>query len=144
MANLAPEIQFKDILASIKANLKPLGYFKRRNSFRQSGPETVGLIEFQKSQWNNREQICFTINVCVFSKQVCNNRDIDWNTAASQHAQLRKRIGFIGNDNLDKWWELDSDTPVTIVEKDVLKHVLERAVPFISRYDTDGKLLKVI
>lgn len=58
---------FKDIMKSVYAELKPLGYKKDGQNFRLFQEDGLcKIINFQRDRWNTKESIAFTMNTGIY------------------------------------------------------------------------------
>ena len=120
------------ILEGIAPLLRELGFRKRRNRFRRSDDGGWQELDFQASQWGDRDHVRFTINLCLAAAEL---------VAPDPGAHVEERMGALIGDGEDHWWEVD---PATDADRlaDELRGVLEeRAVPWLDERRSLERLL---
>lgn len=126
----------------ISPYLKKMGFQKLRNSFYFPLEGNWGIINFQRSQTSDSNQIIFTINIGVASRRILHflgqteqtkKPDI-WDT------QWRERIGHLMPENDDKWWNLDQKTSPDELGSTLLNILTSYALPAIREFIHDENL----
>ena len=127
---------FKDIMKSVYAELKPLGYKKDGQNFRLFQEDGLcKIINFQRDRWNTKESIAFTMNTGIYFE-----KDV-----SIQNKKFKEYECLIRNRLLsDKWWHIDADADCDAVKEDVvgsLDLVQEYFNEFKSREETIKRIL---
>jgi hypothetical protein len=141
VAIVGVETKFTEVIEALTKVLKPLGYTKRRHTFRRLSDGNSAVIEVQRSVESDQNTVKFTINIGV----VCGRLLEDWEPvlikAGSSSAHLRNRIGYFLPEPHDKWWVLDVSTDTSAVSLE-LSTLLERnVVPYLSQHLSDRDLV---
>lgn len=140
------EIKFDSILKNgFHEILKPLGFRKKGNNFYSQKDGIGHMINIQKSIYNAKHHIHFTINASVFLPEfwsVCYNyfnRPVpDFPT--EPECILRKRIGEL-RDESDKWYEVTDDSDPAELSEEMKKNVTEYILPHFGRVLTKDMLI---
>ena len=100
---------FKDIMKSVYAELKPLGYKKDGQNFRLFQEDGLcKIINFQRDRWNTKESIAFTMNTGIYFE-----KDV-----SIQNKKFKEYECLIRNRLLsDKWWHIDADADCDAVKE---------------------------
>jgi hypothetical protein len=141
VASVGVETKFNKVIEALTNVLKPVGYTKRRHTFRRLSDGNSAVIEVQRSVESDKNTIKFTINIGV----VCGRLLEDWEPllikAGSSSAHLRNRIGYFLSEPHDKWWVLDASTDTSVINSE-LSTLLERnVVPYLSQHVSDRDLI---
>jgi hypothetical protein len=104
----------------------------------------VAIIQFQRSQWNQRGDIRFTLNTSIVSARLLERfgHSADVSRASEADGHLRERIGFYSNAKLDTWWRLHEGSEATGIISEVLQ-LLELAVPYLDERSSDEALVEL-
>lgn len=115
---------FKELLKQLFTLLKPLGYKKDGQNFRLFQENGISrIINFQKSSFNTKDDLSFTVNVGVY----------DQNKAADPKfkeydCQYRERPACVSKRyGRDTWWQITPDTDMEALYQE-LAEFLERDV----------------
>lgn len=143
ISKLSPEEQFAEIIKAVHPVLKQAGYTKQGSKFRKLFCPNVALIQFQRSRYNDKYDIRFTINISIISAALMQYLGAleDLKKASEWHGHLRQRIGSFDPLATDKWWKLDDNSDAQSISKEVVQLVTDCAIPFISDHSTDEQLL---
>jgi len=108
MARSAAEDIFGGIVKRVGEALKPLGVSRRGQIMRIVREGNCGIIGFQRSTSNSREQIKFTVNIGVVCGELLDGERSPGTVdkAALWDAHVSERIGFLLPGHNDKWWEI--------------------------------------
>ncbi len=139
---IKPEIEFNNIVKEIHSLLKPLNFKKKGNNFYKDYTELGHLINIQKSRWNSKEEIQFTINIGIFEPKVwlVKNDKMELPKFPKEIDCLyRERIGFLKS-NFDLWYKIDNRNKETEILNDIKEYVL----PFLKNITEKNKLVKLI
>ena len=136
MTDVIPNEVFSQMVKTVGERLKPLGFSKRGTVFRIMGPDMCGLIEFQRSMGNTREQLRFTVNLGVVCGELLElqSRSLELSKARVIDAQIELRIGQLLPDRDDKWWEITADTDPDVLSMEVTDMIVNLAVPYVRQY----------
>lgn len=134
-------ILFGALLRTIEAELRTKGFSRKNQVFYIKKDGNWALIEFQKSQKSDSQKVIFTVNLGIAS-----GRLQEFFTGRSENfpfvdrCQWRQRIGFLTQNQEDKWWIVDSEASVESTSAEVLQLILDIAIPEIERLTTDEEL----
>jgi hypothetical protein len=123
--------------------LRKIGFKKSKYSFYIIKNDNWGIINFQRSQENDKNLFRFTINLAVVSKRILgffknleNNKIPDvWDS------QWRVRLGELMPEKKDKWWIINEETNITEFSRLLLSLINEFALPSIFKYISDQSLM---
>lgn len=128
----------------IKRSCLPLlekqSFHKQGLNFVRQLPELAWIIDIQKSRWNTKDQVEFTLNCGVFIPDVISlyggrDKPVPCSAAASC---VSARLGSLKPDALDKWWRLSiGDRLPETDEKtvaDVGSEIEQVLLPFLFRF----------
>lgn len=133
------EDKFAAVLTAMGAALAPLGFKKRRRSFRiQIGANTC-VIESQRSTANEEGCLRFTLNLAVLSAAVAAKNDQKVEKLGAWDGHLQERIGVLTGAG-DKWWRIERTTDADMLAAEVVTAVRNIAVPFLDRHASDDTL----
>jgi Domain of unknown function (DUF4304) len=138
MDKTTTQIRFENLVSKVLWPVfKELGYRRQGNNFRQYYPEGWGrILNVQKSAWNDRNHIQFTINVGLYlleAERVNNWGRVSAGRFLEPDCLVRKRIGRLIGANADTWYALNEESPTDVVEQQVLADVLAYVVPFLQQ-----------
>ena len=140
-ANVSIEAKFSEVIEALAEVLKPLGYTKRRHTFRRLSDGNSAVIEVQRSVKNDKITIKFTINIGV----VCGRLLEEWEPvlikAGGSSAHLRHRIGYFLSEPHDKWWVLDASTDTSAVSLEISTLLERNVIPYLSQHVSDRDLV---
>ena len=120
--------------------LKPLEFKKKGNNFYRQLPDLGQIINVQKSTFNSKERISFTINTGIFIPEY-------WLTYYTYHdgkvpeyptepvCAIRQRIGDLKY-NKDKWFDIETGTDVNELKEEMLDNILNYIMPYFERTKT--------
>jgi hypothetical protein len=143
MANEELEAKFKQVAAALHETLRPLGYVKRRHTFRRFVDGNAAVIECQRSQSSNSSEIKFTLNAGVVSGRLLEDWDPPIAQAGTSSAHLCSRIGFFMSERYDKWWILDNSTDAAPVIDEIRFALNERVLETPKTQGLSGQTLSV-
>lgn len=135
---------FDDVIKDIHAFLKPLGFKKKALNFYRLNNGFHQLIHIQKSAYNSKEEISFTMEICVGVAQ-----ENDSPFPSKYDFAIRERIGRI-KENQDLWYYLEGNYPHLYERKQrfeqtrqaVLNDIEKVALPFFEQMNDADKLDK--
>jgi hypothetical protein len=128
--------------------LKPLGFKKKGNNFYRQLAELGQIINVQKSQFNSKENITFTINTGLFIPEY-------WLIYYNYHdgnipdyptepvCAIRQRIGKLKY-NIDKWFDIDRNTNISELEKEMNDNVMNYILPYFERSKTKNDVIQLL
>ena len=126
---------FIKLLSEIhKEILKPNGWKKEGQNFRlvlPGSPKSKGiLISFQKSQWNDSDQLQFTINAC--SVYAYRPFTIDPKFRINNNFNYL-RPGDISQKYINhNWWSITVDTDYEKLKSEIKEYLVEYAIPYLN------------
>jgi len=147
------ENYFDDLVSYLFLYLKPLGYKKKGNNFRYYNKEEKWgkIINFQKSQWNTKLQITFTVNVGLYLEDWANEYNEKFLSNTKSVADnfpihlcaAQGRIGRICDYNRDMWFEVHD-----LIDYEKLKATLDRdfvqfIIPFLDAIKTKEDVINL-
>lgn len=135
---------YKQLLKNIHHTLKEHGYSRKAGMFYKKYKDNLGIIGFQKSTSSSNEfGIKFTINLGVYSEAVAELLDptniklkpVAWDF------QWGRRIGYLLPYDDDKWWVINKETSIDLLEKEIQECLLYKVIPEIDKCIIDNHLL---
>lgn len=139
--------------------LKEHGYRRTRNRWGALSKIGWRVIDFQCSQWSNKNELSFTINLGFLSRRVCELRGtpLAINSPPSESScHYRERIGRFLPDRQSEWWTIDSESVHPVIARirrlmspeqigaSVRAIVEDEALPHLAMFADDTFLLKTI
>jgi len=129
----------------IKPIMSANSFRKDKLTWNRGKGEIIHLLDIQKSQWNDKNDISFTINlgVCVKSE-----RQIFWNkpfpkTIRRLDCFLYLRVGRLF-DNHDHWWTLKPSDDIDRVGKKLQEIIENKCIPFLDNLDSINKAIAFV
>jgi len=140
------EKYFDNLVSHLFLYFKPLGYKKKGNNFRYYNKEGKfgKIVNFQKSQWNTKLHITFTVNVGLYLEDWANEDNESFLSNTKSVADnfplhlcvAQARIGRISDYNSDKWFEvydlIDYEKLKTTLDRDFVEFI----IPFLDKIKT--------
>ena len=132
------------IVQFVGDELRRLNYRKSNRLFNRLQPDgIVHVVNFQMGQ--NRSILWgkFTVEIGVFIPEVykaLSEKPMP-KFISSPHCIERERLGVLGKDGRDTWWDLADN--VISIGNEVLKLLLENGEPYLLRFGSREKLLSV-
>ncbi|MDU0371435.1 DUF4304 domain-containing protein [Hymenobacter endophyticus] len=148
MAKSSTQIRFDNLVSGkLWPLFKELDYKRRGNNFRQYfADEGWGrILNVQKSAWNDPCSIQFTINVGIYLLEA--ERVNNWGRVSAERflepdCLVRKRIGRLIGEKPDRWYELTPESPVDVIEQEVLADVRAYALPFLQQVQSTDDIIR--
>ena len=115
------------------ALLKPQGFKKDGQTFRliwKEGQLTRGaVLNFQKSAWNDRTRLRFTVNLGRMSSLgMIDSRFREWDCGFNG----MERLGVIAKRyGRDQWWTITEETDMDALEREIQTLLREDAFPWL-------------
>ena len=115
----------------------------RGSSGKFAVPSTTHWVQlaFQKSSWNDRNTVGFTVNLSVIRRDAWESlvaaapwlgKEPSASTYIASPA-AQERIGFLRPEGRDHWWELTTGAPVEPVLEDVMHDLFCLGVPWLKK-----------
>ena len=134
------ENRLKTILKmKITPQLKELGFKKNQLIYSRNINEMCLLVDIQKSQWNNKSEMRFTMNCGVYIPGIL---PVYANISEPQkpkieHCSCSIRIGMLTPDKKDIWWKINLDESSS-VDNDIAQEmsllVENHIFPFLRKF----------
>ena len=130
------EEKFKTLLKRIYGSLlKNKGFKKDNQNFRlilnSNGMNYGFIVNFQKSAFNDKEQLRFTVNIGKIHSR--NKIDEKFKEYHCRIIEDRKRLADIAPQyGYDKWWSITSDTNMNLIEVEMLELLQNVAFPWLG------------
>jgi len=134
----------KEIIKSIAPFLKEKGYNKKGNNFYLKSNNNYGIINFQKSQDGNKDEVKFTINFGVYSDLLGKVVDFDYDNSKVPDvwsSQWQARIGHFMPDGHDFWWKVQTGGNLSEIISDIIDNIQNIILPEIDKRLTDEGLM---
>lgn len=135
---------FKEIIKRIAPFLKEKGYRKKGNTFFINPDKNYGIINFQKSQDSNKDEVKFTINFGVYSDLLGKVVDFDYDDSEVPDVwacQWQVRIGDFMPNRPDFWWKIKADDDFSEIISNIVDNIQNIILPEIDKRLTDGDLM---
>ena len=130
---------FNRIIGKISLSIAPYGYVQKRYKFVKIIPESVSIIEFQKSQQSTSIQIEFTINIAVVFPELWDPQRSLITNASSSDGHITMRIGSLFVQPDDFWWSMDCGIDESSLCADIEQKIKNYALPFLEKYPSVDK-----
>ena len=148
--NTSLERRFNDVIQ--KALTEPLtlhGFRKRGRVFAQQFDALVWVIDVQRSRYNTREEISFTVNCGVYVPRVLNLYAglPEPTNPTSTYCCIDVRIGMLAEEPSDKWWTMRDETQLSEDEytiDDVRERIIIHALPFLECFPATYEVAKFL
>ncbi len=134
MNKIDTEELFSELVKAVGEKLKPLGYSRRGQVFRIIANNNCGLIGFQRSVSNTKENISFTINLGVVCGDLLDQTITQLKDAQIVDAHVSQRIGFLLPEYQDKWWQINDSVNFEQLNGEIMDLVSSKAVPYVSNF----------
>lgn len=138
----------KVVKDSFHAKLKPLGYKKKGNNFYKQENGVGHIINLQKSIYNYKNHIHFTINTAVFLPEYWlafrsySNKSVpDYPT--EPECILRRRIGDLRNEG-DIWYDMTTDTGEEEMIQEMNKNLNQYILPHFQKVLSKDMIVEVL
>lgn len=134
----------KEIIKSVTPFLKEKGYSKKGNNFYLKSDNNFGIINFQKSQDGNKDEVKFTLNFGVYSDLLGKVVDFDYDNSKLPDVwacQWQARIGHFMPDRQDFWWKFQVGDDLYKISTNVIDNIQNIIVPEIDKRLTDEGLM---
>ncbi|UZT99168.1 DUF4304 domain-containing protein [Chryseobacterium fluminis] len=135
---------FKEIIKEIAPFLKEKGFKKKGNTFFINLNKNYGIINLQKSQDSNKDEIKFTINFGVYSDLLGQIVDFDYDSSEVPDVwscQWQVRIGDFMPNLPDFWWKVQVGDDLSEVISDIIYNMQKIILPEIGKRLTDEELM---
>jgi hypothetical protein len=136
----AQEIYKRMLRDEVAPALRSVGL--RGSSGRFAVPSTTHWeqLAFQKSHWNDRDSVAFTVDLSVIRRDVWASmiaRDpwLGKEPSPTTHIgppAVQSRIGFLRPEGVDHWWELTTGRPVEPILDEVMRDLFCLALPWLD------------
>lgn len=134
----------KQIGEQIFQLLKPLGFKRKGYEYARELSEVTHYINLQSSSSSTATRRVLTLNVGVLSKTVTPTEGGFVPTPGLWACKWRKRLGYLGPEQTDKWWTVESQSDADRVFAE-MKDLLERyALRMLARISTQEELDTVL
>jgi Domain of unknown function (DUF4304) len=125
---------FSELVKVVGEKLKPLGYSRCGQVFRIIVNNNCGLINFQRSTSNTKDNISFTINLGVVCGDLLDQTITQLKDAQITDAHVSQRIGFLLPEHQDKWWQINGLVNFEQLGGEIVDLVSNKAVPYVSNF----------
>jgi hypothetical protein len=141
------EIEFKELVKSIiSPRLKLLGYKKSNLNFNRHLDNLIHCIKIQKSQWNHKDLISFTVNYGLFNDTIykvsLNKQDLP-KFINDNDCFAWGRTGHLIYGN-DYWYELSLEKEFDLVAGQVSNDFDDKLLPLMNQFDSIESLVDLI
>ena len=132
------------IVRFVGHELQNLNYRKSNRLFNRLQPDGImHVINFQMGQNRSILRGKFTVEIGVFIPEVYKalSEKVVPKFVTSTHCIERERLGVLGKEGKDLWWDL-ADNEISI-GNEALKQLLENGEPYLFRFGSREKLLSI-
>jgi len=144
------EQEFETIIKNcFQTVLKPLGFKKKGNNFYRKLQDLGQIVNVQKSKFNSKEHISFTINTGLFIPEFClifynyQGKSVpDYPT--EPECAIRQRIGKLKYNNLDKWFEIDNNSDFSKLNHELNDSVVNFIIPYFEKTKTKNNIIQLL
>ncbi|MFI1770305.1 DUF4304 domain-containing protein [Thalassobellus citreus] len=121
---------FKPIFKENGFRIPALNFYKDCGEFRK-------IVQIQKSQFNSKTDLKFTMNIGIFDKLI--NEKISRfgiiKTPKPHDCALAKRIGKLLPEKLDKWYEINSKTSLEKLQLELESDLNNYLFPYLNKFE---------
>ena len=135
------DITFDEIVNTAAAQLRELGFKRKRISFQLVSDGNCGIIGFQRSTSNTKDRIRFTVNIDILCGEFLDACPSGLPKASASEAHVHLRIGFLLPEGYDKWWEITNTTSSVCLAQEVTGVIVAYAVPYITAHLSTGSII---
>ncbi|UOG56032.1 DUF4304 domain-containing protein [Leptospira noguchii] len=129
--------------------LKPLGFKRKGNRFCLMNDEYGKVVDLQKSQWNSKDRLSFTINIGFFFSEYW--RGFFYEKEKSEvpsfprieECFLTKRLGELRNSN-DIWYDIDFNSDADLMINQIYENLNLYILPYLNRFVSKKSLLEIL
>jgi hypothetical protein len=131
------ELNFDTIVKhGFHAILKPDGFKRKGNNFYRQLPDLGHIINIQKSQWGSKNDIKFTINNGIFSREYWRGQFHNGDKAlttfpAEPECLIRERIGHLRYKK-DTWYEVDESSDLVNLVAEMHENIRQYILPWFA------------
>jgi Domain of unknown function (DUF4304) len=135
------ELLFQNLLKNLRSLMNEEGFRRHGQNFVRESDECWGVINFQKSQFSDGAKKTFTINVGIAAKRVLAYYGKPVTTFPPEYqCHWRERLGLLMPEGRDIWWAVSPSVPMSAVEEDVSRALVELAAPFVRQHLSESGL----
>lgn len=116
--------------------LKSMGFKKSGNNFYREIGDIGQCVNVQQSRWNSLESKEFTINIGLLHKEIFKthlNKEIP-KFPREYDCLVCTRLSHLKNRG-DHWYELNTNTALEAIAKEINNDVISYLIPFLIQYD---------
>jgi len=129
--------------------LKPLGFKKKVNNFYLQLQDLGQIINIQRSSFNSKEHINFTINTGIFIPEYWlayyNFHNGVVPTFPTEPAcAIRQRIGKLKYKGYDKWFDVNTETNVSDLMEELKDCVLNYILTYFNSINNKAAVLQIL
>ena len=137
--------RYDDMIRTVVGGeLKRQGFKRSRNRFSRWRNEGWQIIDFQASQWGDRDGVRFTINLGSAVAGLPKLTPWDEKKAPPEDAaHLRQRVGEL-IDGRDRWWRFDATTDATALADELLAVLRRVGMPWLDARSELEQVLELI
>ena len=124
--------------------LKAAGFRRTGSHMYRPSDDLFHGIHFQGSQWGTADEGRFTVNLVVTSPALYEGwtgKPLPSNPATALFPVV-ERIGSLMPDNKDHWWRVSTSTEVAALAEEVLRALVQHALPFFAAYPDSAAILQ--
>lgn len=139
-----PELVFKELKSVISVFMKHHGYVRKSNNFYLKKFDNWGVVNIQRSKWNSKYEIKFTVNFGINSRALTQFYKPDDIEKCPQITDCHwsARIGNFMPEG-DKWWTIKAGIDVKQLIDEVSASFLNIIMPEIDRRIEDKQLISL-
>lgn len=129
------EQEFRTLLSEMNRDvMKPKGWKRSGQNFRlilTKGMLTRGMIvNFQKSQWNNKDELRFTINA-AWTMVVAGEIDPNFKEYDCHFSNRIRPQGLCKAYDRDQWWTITAQTDHEALKSEIEDYLGRYAIPWL-------------
>lgn len=137
------DVEFKKLLGELHKSLfKAKGYKKTGSNFRLYLPDGLcKIVNFQKSQFNDRDECRFTINIGLYFQK---NPEQPYLMFKEYECQIRTRVSGISQRYVgDHWWVLTERTDSEKLCAELRALMQEDILPWLDQFSCCRDVIRV-
>jgi hypothetical protein len=131
----------KIIIDKLNDRLKPIGFKKSGSIFTKVTADMTYFISVQSSRDSTSQTLKTTLNLEIASLTISNNEDTSLPMKYRTH--WRKRIGFLLDKPIDKWWTINNNNEAQDAAEEIIGIVENKALIEFERLNTTEDLVEL-
>ena len=138
-----PAHSAKLVSDTLKDKLRPHGFRAKGQQFVAERPESLLIVQTQRSRDSTKERVIFTVTVGVYCRRVAECAGERSALMSVYQCHWNERIGFFSPEHRDVWWTVRSIGDAIRAAEDISNLVVQRALPQMEALATTTALVEL-